>query len=163
MGKSSSPIKTNYKIDQTDKGILRLLQQDARLTHKEIAARVNKSVTPIHVRIRRLEDEGYIKRYTAVIDPLKIGKGLIGFTQIQLKEHSQESILAFQREVVKLGEVMECYHMTGAFDFLLKIAIEDINEYNDLLMEKLSRLPHVGNLQSFFAMSVAKNETAFLI
>ena len=151
----------NHQLDQTDIGILELLQKDARLTHKEIAHRLHKTVTPIHLRVRKLQEEGFIKRYAAIIDPKKIGRGLIAYTQVQVKQHSQESLMAFQTEVVKLNEVMECYHMTGAFDFLLRIAIADMDEYNQVLMKKLSRLPDVGNLQSLFVMSEAKNETAY--
>jgi len=151
----------NHQLDQTDIGILELLQKDARLTHKEIAHRLHKTVTPIHLRVRKLQEEGFIKRYAAIIDPKKIGRGLIAYTQVQVKQHSQESLMAFQTEVVKLNEVMECYHMTGAFDFLLRIAIADMDEYNQVLMKKLSKLPDVGNLQSLFVMSEAKNETAY--
>jgi len=149
--------------DETDFGILALLQQDCRITHKEIAHRLHKSVTPIHIRIQRLEEEGYIKRYTVIVDHKKIGRGLIAYTQVQIKQHSQESLSAFQTEVVKLKEVMECCHMTGAFDFLLRIAIRDMDEYNELLMKKLSKLPDVGVMQSFFVMSEAKNETAYVM
>jgi DNA-binding Lrp family transcriptional regulator len=150
-------------LDDTDIGILKLLQQDARLSHKELAHRLHKSVTPIHLRVRRLQEEGYIKRYTVLVEPKKIGVNLIAYTQVQLKEHSQESLKAFQAEVVKLKEVMECYHLTGIFDFLLRIAIRDMDEYNDLLMNKLSKLPDVGTMQSFFVMSEAKRETGYTI
>lgn len=151
----------NNKLDPTDKGILSLLQGDARLTHKELGDRLHKTVTPIHVRVRRLEEEGYIKRYAAIVNPKKIGRGLIAYTQVQLKQHSQESLKNFQIEAIKLSEIMECYHMTGAFDFLLRIAISDMDEYNLLVMNKLSKLPDVGMMQSFFVMSEAKNETAY--
>jgi Lrp/AsnC family leucine-responsive transcriptional regulator len=151
------------QLDPTDTGILRLLQQDARLTHKEIGEKLHKSITPIHARVKRLQEEGYIKRYAAILNPKKIGRGLIAYTQVQLKQHSQESLLNFQNEVIKLREVMECYQMTGAFDFLLRIAIADMDEYNSLVMSKLSKLPDVGMMQSFFVMSEAKNETAFAL
>jgi Lrp/AsnC family leucine-responsive transcriptional regulator len=153
----------NQDLDQTDIGILNLLQTDARLSHKELALRLNKTVTPIHVRVRRLQNEGYIKRYAAIVNPKKIGRDLIAYTQVQLKEHSQKSLMAFSAEIIKLTEVMECYHMTGAFDFLLRIAIKDMDEYNQLLMNKLSNLPDVGTMQSFFVMSEAKNETAYTL
>jgi len=153
----------NHDLDQTDTGILNLLQTDARLSHKELAHRLNKTVTPIHVRVRRLQNEGYIKRYAAIVDPKKVGRDLIAYTQVQLKEHSQKKLMAFSAEVIKLTEVMECYHMTGAFDFLLRIAIKDMDEYNQLLMNKLSDLPDVGTMQSFFVMSEAKNETAYTL
>ncbi|MDB5116767.1 MAG: winged helix-turn-helix transcriptional regulator [Mucilaginibacter sp.] len=151
------------ELDQTDIGILQLLQNDARLTHKELAHRLHKTVTPIHLRVRKLQEEGYIKRYAAIVDPKKIGRGLIAYTQVQLKQHSQESLLAFQAEIIKLSEVMECYHMTGAFDFLLRIAISDMDEYNQLVMTKLSNMPDVGMMQSFFVMSEAKNESAYTL
>jgi len=140
---------------------LQLLQQDARLSHKELAYKLNRSVTPIHVRVRRLQEEGYIRHYTAIVNPKKVGINLIAYTQVQLKEHSQEKLKGFQAEVVKLKEVMECYHLTGIFDFLLRIAIRDMEEYNDLLINKLSKLPDVGTMQSFFVMSEAKHETAY--
>ncbi|HEY4325181.1 MAG TPA: Lrp/AsnC family transcriptional regulator [Mucilaginibacter sp.] len=151
------------KLDKTDVGILNLLQEDSRLTHKELAVRLHKTITPIHARVRRLQEEGYIKRYTAIIDHKKIGRSLIAFTQVQLKEHSQERLMAFMSEAVKLPEVMECYHMTGSFDFLLRIAIKDMDEYNLVLMKKLSMLPDVGTMQSLFVMSEAKHETAYIL
>jgi DNA-binding Lrp family transcriptional regulator len=153
----------SYQLDQIDKNILQLLQDDARLSNKQIALRLHRSLTPIHVRVRRLQNEGYIKRYTAILDPAKIDRGLTAYTQVQLKEHSQETLLRFQHEVVKLNEVMECHHMTGAFDFLLRIAIRDMNEYNEMLMGKLAKLPDVGMMQSFFVMSEIKNETTYML
>ena len=153
----------NHPLDPTDIGILHLLQRDARLTHKEIGEKLHKSITPIHARVKRLQEEGYIKRYAAILDPKKIGRGLIAYTQVQLKEHSQETLLGFKNEVIKLPEVMECYHMTGAFDFLLRIAIADMDEYYIVLQNKLSLLPDVGVMQSFFVMSEAKNETAYAL
>jgi len=153
----------DHQPDETDIGILSLLQDDARLTHKEIAHRLHKTITPIHVRVRRLQDEGYIRKYTALVDPKKIGRGLIGYIQVQLVKHSEESLTAFMQEAVKLAEVMECYHMTGAFDFLLRIAIKDMEEYNKLLMKKLANLPGVGMMQSFFVLSEAKYETGYVL
>lgn len=153
----------NNVLDETDLGILNLLQKDALMFHKDIALHLHKSVTAIHTRIRRLEEGGYIKRYTAIIDHKKIGRGLIAYTQVQIRQHSQESLSAFQNEVIKLNEVMECCHMTGAFDFLLRIAIKDMDAYNELLMNKLSKLPDVGMMQSFFVMSEAKHETAYIL
>ena len=151
----------NRQLDAIDIKILQLLQQDASLSHKELAARLNKTVTPIHVRVRRLREEGYIKKYTIIVDPKKVGKGLIAYTQVQIKEHTQQALLAFQKDVVKLTEVMECYHMNGSFDFLLRIAIRDMDEYNEVLMKKLSKLPDVGMMTTYFVMSEAKYETAY--
>jgi Lrp/AsnC family leucine-responsive transcriptional regulator len=150
------------ELDKTDKGILKLLEQDGTLTHKEIAYRLHKTVNPIHARIRNLENSGYIKKYRADVDHKKVGKGLICYTQVQLKQHSKESLNAYKTEVVKVSEIMECYHLTGPFDFLLRIACKDIDEYNLILNEKLSILPDVGNMQSLFVMSEVKHETAYM-
>ena len=151
-----------YEIDELDREILQLLEKDSRLSNKQLSIRLHRSLTPIRVRVRRLQQEGFIRRYTVIVDPKRIGLNLIVYTHVQLKEHSQKSLLTFSREVIKLNEVMECYHMTGAFDFLLRIAIRDMNEYNELVMNKLSNLPDVGTMQSFFVMSEAKYETALL-
>ena len=148
------------QLDNIDIGILELLQKDARITHKAIARTLNTSVTPIHVRIKRLEQEGYIRRYVAIADPRKLGRGLIAYTQVQVKPHTQENLLAFTSEVVKIVEVMECSHLTGKFDFLLKIAVKDMDAYNHLLMHQLSKLPKVDNMESLFVMSQPKEDTA---
>ncbi|MGZ3812090.1 MAG: Lrp/AsnC family transcriptional regulator [Mucilaginibacter sp.] len=151
------------ELDAVDMGILALLEKDSRITHKEIAHSLNKSVTPIHVRIRRLQEEGYIRKYTVIVDHKKVGRGLIAYTQVQITQHSHTSLFDFQKEVIKLPEVMECCHMAGAFDFLLRIAIRDMDEYNALLMNKLSKLPDVGKMESFFVMSEAKRETGYVL
>lgn len=148
------------QLDEIDYGILELLQQDARLSHKAIAHALNISVTPIHVRIKRLEDEGYIRKYVALTDAKKVACGLTAYTQVQIKPHTQENLVAFVSEVVKLRNVIECSHLTGKFDFLLKIAVRDMDEYNHLLMQTLSKLPSVDNMESLFVMSQPKSETA---
>jgi Lrp/AsnC family leucine-responsive transcriptional regulator len=149
----------NKELDKIDIGILNLLQKDATITHKAIAHILNISPTPVHVRVKRLEDEGYIKRYVAIIDHKKVNRGLIAYTQVQVKPHAEENLIAFLDEVIKLDEVLECSHLTGKFDFLLKIAVKDMDEYNQLLRNKLARLPKVDNMESFFVMSQAKQET----
>ena len=148
-------------LDAIDIHILKLLQYDARLTNKEIADKLGKSVTPIYERIRKLEETGCIQRYVALLNKDLIGKDLVAFTTVQLKEHSQTALRSFLKEGSKFPEVMECYHLTGTFDFLLKIAIRDMTEYNNFLMNKLSTLPNIGVVQSFFVLSEGKVETAY--
>jgi Lrp/AsnC family leucine-responsive transcriptional regulator len=138
-----------HVLDSIDLRILQLLQHDARLTNKEVADKLGKSVTPVYERIKRLEDEGYIMRYVALVNKDLIGKHLTAFTTVQMKEHSATALRGFEREVVKFPEVMECYHMTGRFDFLIKMAIRDMKEYNELLMGKLATLPNVGGWRPF--------------
>lgn len=148
-------------LSDDDIRILQLLQHDAKLTNKEIANKLGKTVTPVYERIKRLEEEGYIKGYVALLDNKHIGKPLVAYTHVQLKEHSQTMLQSFAAEAIKFSEVMECYHMTGQFDFLLRIAISDMNAYNEFLMKKLSTLPNIGVLQTFFVLSESKRETAY--
>jgi Lrp/AsnC family leucine-responsive transcriptional regulator len=152
-----------HSLDATDIRILQLLQHDARMTNKEVADKLGKSVTPVYERIKRLEDTGYIARYVALLNKNLIGKHLTAFTTVQLKEHSATALRGFEREVIKFPEVMECYHLTGRFDFLIKIAIGDMNEYNDFLMHKLATLANVGSLETFFVLSEGKVETAYAL
>ncbi len=102
-------MKDDYVLDRTDIEILSLLQKDARLSHKELGNKVNKSITPIHHRVHRLEELGCIDHYAAILNPKKIGIDLVGYIQVQLEKHTEASLTAFMQEVVKLDEVLECY------------------------------------------------------
>jgi len=149
------------ELDHIDIRILDLLQHDARSTTKEIADKLGLTITPVSVRIRKLEDAGYILRYVAILDKDKIGKSLIAFTSVQLREHSQAALRSFEQKSIKFREVMECYRLTGQFDFLLKIAIRDMQEYNGFLMDRLATLPNIGSVQTYFVLSEGKSETAY--
>jgi Lrp/AsnC family transcriptional regulator, leucine-responsive regulatory protein len=148
-------------MDRTDYQILDLLQSDARLTNKEIADKLGKSVTPIYERIKRLEREGYIRKYIAVLDRHKINRSLMAFTNVQLKEHSHDMLQSFEKAIVKLDEVMECFHMTGMYDYLLRIVVKDMNAYQDFIVNKLARLPNIGTVQSSFVMTEIKDENGY--
>jgi Lrp/AsnC family transcriptional regulator, leucine-responsive regulatory protein len=148
-------------LDDDDLRILRLLQYDARLTNKEIADKIGKSVSPVYERIKRLQADGYIKKFAAILDNKKIDRSLVSYTNVHLKEHSQSGMLAFAREVSAFDEVMECYHMTGEYDFLLKITVLDMDAYYDFIIHRLSSLPNVGTVQSFFVLHEAKKHTAY--
>jgi Lrp/AsnC family leucine-responsive transcriptional regulator len=150
-------------LDHDDLRILQLLQHDARLTNKEIADKIGKSVSPVYERIRRLEQEGFIKQYVAVLDKRKIDKTLTAYTHVQLKDHADHMMKTFEKEVIRIPEVMECYHMTGQFDYLLKVALRDMDEYYSFIIQSIARLPNVGTLQSFFVLFEAKKETAYRI
>lgn len=150
-------------LDDSDRRILHYLQHDARLTTKEIADKLDKSVTAVYDRIRKLEDTGVIRKYVALIDKHRIDKSLIAFTTVQLKEHSQSALNGFEKEAVKFQEVMECYHLTGQFDFLLKIAIADMTEYHLFLRNKLATLANIGAVQTYFVLSECKLETAYAL
>lgn len=150
-------------LDSIDISVLHLLQNDAKLTNKEIADKLGKTVTPIYERIKWLEQEGYIQRYVAVLDKNKIDKNLVAFTNVQLKEHSHPMLKAFEKDIIKFDEVMECYHMTGLYDYLLKIALKDMNEYQGFIVNKLAKLANIGTVQSSFMMTEVKYGTAYTI
>jgi Lrp/AsnC family leucine-responsive transcriptional regulator len=150
-------------LDHYDLRILQLLQHDARLTNKEIADKIGKSVSPVYERIRKLEDEGVIRQYVAVLDKKKIDKSLTAYTHVQLKEHADHMMKSFEKEVTRIPEVMECYHMTGQYDYLLKVASKDMDEYYSFIISKIAKLPNVGTVQSFFVLFEAKKETAYRI
>ena len=146
------------KLDQTDIRILQLLQENARLTNKEIGTLLYKSASAVNDRIRRMQDNGYIKKYVAVLDPKLIGRGFTAFTHVHLKDHSKEIINHFEEEIIKLPEVLECYHMSGQYDFILKVAVKDMDAYHLFLMNHLFEKFSIGSIESTFVMRKAKAE-----
>jgi Lrp/AsnC family leucine-responsive transcriptional regulator len=148
------------KLDQTDISILQILQDNARLTNKEIGEKLFKSASTINDRIRRMQDKGYIKKYVAVLDPKMIGRGFTAFTHVHLKDHSKEIINHFESEIVKLLEVLECYHMSGQYDFILRVAVKDLDAYHIFLMNNLFEKFSIGSIESTFVMREAKAEMA---
>lgn len=151
----------NYKLDEIDIKILNLLQMDGLMTYKEIAYELKKSITPIAGRIHRLRACGYIKRTVALVDIQKIRTAFIAFPHVQLNNHSEEALKEFQQAMVSFPEVMECYHLTGHFDFMLKVATTDMVAYNAFLRDKLDKMNHIVTIQSFLVLSAAKYETAY--
>ncbi len=147
-------------IDQTDLEILRLLQHNAELTNKEISAKLHKSVAAVHERVRRLKEQGYIKRVVAILDRKKIDRSLIAFSHVLLKDHSANTLSSFEKEVIQFPEVMECFQMTGTFDFILRIATADMDAYH-VFYRKLATLPNITTVQSFFVLSETKSDTAY--
>ena len=151
----------NINLDTTDIEILKLLQQDASLTNKEISFKLRKSIATIHERIRRLKEQGYIKCIVAILDRKKINRNLIAFSQVLLNDHAADTLFQFELEVAKFPEVMECFQMTGNFDFLLRIATSDMEAYHNFYRNKLATLPNITTVQSFFVLSETKSDTAY--
>ncbi|HTJ12637.1 MAG TPA: Lrp/AsnC family transcriptional regulator [Dinghuibacter sp.] len=149
------------ELDTDDVRILNLLQHDARLTNKEIAAKLGKSVTAIHERIRKLEEARIIEGYVAILNRELVGKNLVAYTTVQLKEHAQPTLECFARDIAQFPEVMECHRLAGPFDYLLKVVTGNMNEYNTFLMKKLSTLPNLGSVQSSFVLSEGRMKTAY--
>jgi DNA-binding Lrp family transcriptional regulator len=151
-----STHQNTVPLDGKDLAILRLLQQNARMSVKEIAEQVQLSTTPVHERIKRLESSGVIKQYATLIDGVKIKKGLMVICYVSLNQHSKLSGSHFIKLINELPEVMECYSISGEFDFMLKIITEDMNSYYDFHVNKLSQADNIGQVQSVFIMGVVK-------
>ena len=149
-------------LDQTDLAILRLLQTNAEVTNKEMATQLHKSVATIHERVKRLKESGYITRTVAILDRKKINKGLMAFSHVLLHDHAAETLAGFEREVVKFPEVMECFQMSGAFDFIVRVATTDMEAYHHFY-RKLAALPNITTVQSYFVLSETKSDTAYPI
>ena len=147
------------ELDQTDRRILALLQQDAKFTNKEIAARLGMTTTPVYERIKKLDEQGFIQKYVGLLDRQKLGYTVLSFCNISLKEHAQPYLQKFEREVLTLTEVQECYHIAGMYDYLLKVVARDMAAYQHFIANKLAALENIGNVQSSFVMMEIKCST----
>jgi Lrp/AsnC family transcriptional regulator, leucine-responsive regulatory protein len=143
-------------LDSKDLAILRLLQENARITVKEISDKVHLSTTPVHERIKRMEETGVIKQYATLVDHTKVKKGLMVICYVSLKQHSKSAGDKFIKTIGELNEVIECYNISGEFDFMLKVVAEDMNAYYDFHVNKLSQLENMGHVQSVFVMGIIK-------
>ena len=152
----SAIANNTIPLDAKDLAILRLLQANARISVKEIAESVQLSTTPVHERIKRLESSGVIKQYATLIDGAKIKKGLMVICYVSLNQHSKKSGAHFIKLINELPEVVECYSISGEFDFMMKIITEDMNSYYNFHVNKLSQAENIGQVQSVFIMGVVK-------
>ena len=144
-------------LDRTDILILRELQKDAKLTTKELAAKVNLSPSPTFERQKRLEREGYIKKYVAVVDPVKVGNGIMVLCNVSLMHHSKEYSRQFTSVIAEIDEVVECFNTSGDYDYMLKIYARDMRHYQDLVLGTLGDLDCIGSLHSIFVIGEVKN------
>lgn len=143
-------------LDATDVAILKLLQQNARITIKEISEQVHLSTTPVHERIRRMEQSGVIMQYITIVNAAKIGKGLMVICYVSLRQHSKNAGAKFIKNILAMHEVIECLTISGEFDFMLKVVAGNMDDYYDFHVNKLSQIENVGNVQSVFVMGVIK-------
>ncbi len=146
-----------YEIDSTDIKILQQLQNNSRLTTKELASAINLSATPTFERVKRLEREGYIKRYTAVLDAEKLNCGFVAFCYIKMKQHTYENSIRIMEAVQGINEIAECYNISGDYDFLLKIYAKDMKSYQSFILRILGDLNCIGSLSSSFVLGEVKN------
>jgi DNA-binding Lrp family transcriptional regulator len=147
---------TNVSLDQKDLAILKLLQSNARMTVKEISDKVNLSTTPVYERIKWMEETGVIKQYATLVDPAKLNKRLMVIAYVSLKQHNKVAGSKFVKVINEMSEVLECYSISGEFDFMLKIVVEDMNAYYNFHVNRLSEMENIGNVQSVFVMGIVK-------
>ena len=147
-------------LDSTDIAILRILQENAALTNKQIAARVHLSPTPVFERIKRLREQGYIKNFVAVLDTEKLNCSFIAFCYIKMKQHTFDNAQRLMDAVQSMEEVGECYNISGDYDFLLKVYVSSMKEYQQFVLRILGELDCIGGLNSSFVMGEVKNPHA---
>ncbi len=156
-----NPItKTRDRLDEVDLEILRLLQRDGRITNADLARHVKLSPPSVLQRVRKLEQSGIISAYTAVLDSQLMGYQLLVVAMVSLALHQEQPIEGFRKAVADIPEVLECLHVSGDFDFLLKIVVKDMAAYERLVRESLSTIQGVGKIQSSFVLAVNKDTTA---
>ena len=151
------------KLDNIDKKIINTLQIDSKITTKKIATDLNLSVTAIYERIKKLEKKGVIEKYIAVINKEKIKRDFVVLCQVKLIQHHHSYIEKFEKEVLQFNEVLECYNISGDYDYMLKVAVENMKSYRNFINHKLTTLNHISSTQSNFIIAEVRNSTAVLL
>lgn len=148
------------KFDAIDRNLLELLQEDCKQTNKELSNKLILSVTAVYERIKKLEKAGVIEKYVALVNKEKINKSFVAFCNIKLIQHSQDYVIKFEREIAKLSEVVECYHISGDYDYLLKVLVEDMEAFREFMVKKLTTIDHIGSTHSAFMINEVCHTTA---
>jgi len=146
-------------LDSKDKKLLILLQTDAKKTTKQLAQELDLSVTAVFERIKKLEKQKIIARYVALLNNEKILKSFVVLCHVKLIQHKKEYISQFEKEITQFPEVLECFHVSGDYDYILKICVRDIQEYREFMVGKLTNLQHIASTQSSFMIKEVKNST----
>lgn len=150
--------ESGYKLDEKDMDILRALQQNARLTNKELAAKVHLSTTPTYERVKRLERTGFIKQYATILNADLLNKGFAVFCSIKLRRLNSDKALEFCKMIKGIPEVTECYNISGSFDYLLRIQSPDMKYYQQFLLNVIGRHDNISSIESTFVMEEVKHE-----
>jgi len=156
-------VKEYSELDELDRAILNELQTDSSISNVELARRVSLSPPAVHARVKRLEQLGYIRHYVAVLDREKVGFDMLCFIQVSLQVHQTGQVENFRSTVAKMPEVLECHHVTGPFDYLLKVAICNRMDLQRFLMERLTPIPYIANIQTSLVLTEIKTTTALPI
>lgn len=150
-------------LDSTDIKLIGLLQSDSKQTNKELSNKLDLSVTAVYERIKKLERQGVIKKYVALVNKDQVNKSFIAFCHIKLVQHSQDFVIKFEKEVTKLNEVMECYHISGDYDYLLKVVVKDMETFREFMVNRLTKIDHIGSTHSMFMINEVKYTTALAL
>lgn len=153
------PKINHFMLDAKDKKLLILLQTDAKKTTKELAQALDLSVTAVFERVKKLEKQNVINKYVALVDKDKLQKNFVVLSQVKLVQHRKEYITQFEKEITQFPEVLECFHVSGDYDYILKICVADITEYREFMVNKLTNLQHIASTQSSFMIKEVKNTT----
>ena len=151
------------KLDDTDKKLLAILQEDSKTNIKEVASQLNLTKTPIYERIKRYDQEGIIKKYVCVLDTTKLDTAMVVFCSVSLESQKLDALESFDKAIANIPEVVECYLMGGANDFLLKVVVKDLQAYHTFSSGKLAALPNVSQIKSTFVLNEVKRSTVIPI
>ena len=151
------------QLDVIDKKLLHFLQLDSKQTNKELSGKLNLSVTAVYERIKKLEREGVISKYVTLIDKKSVDRSFVTFCSIKLLQHTKDYVVQFEKEVKQLDEVLECYHISGDYDYLLKVIVADMDEFREFMVKKLTSISHIGSTHSAFMISEVKHTTAISV
>lgn len=150
-------------LDTIDNKLLALLQENSKKTNKELSVKLGLSITAVYERIRKLERAGVISKYVALVKPEKVERSFTAFCQIKLVQHTKGNVTRFEAQVAQLSEVLEVFHVSGEYDYILKVLVKDMESYRNFMLNKLTALDHIGSTQSTFVISPVKNTTALSI
>jgi Lrp/AsnC family leucine-responsive transcriptional regulator len=151
------------QLDSIDKKLLHFLQEDSKQTNKELSHKLNLSVTAVYERIKKLERGGIVSKHVALLDKKKVHKNFVTFCSIKLVQHSKDYVVDFEKQVANLDEVLECYHISGDYDYLLKVIVADMDEFREFMVKKLTTISHIGSTHSAFMINEVKHTTAIKI
>lgn len=146
-------------LDTTDRKLLNLLQQNSKQSTKQLSLQLNLSVTAVYERIKKLENQNIITDYVALIDKKKVEKSFLVFCHVKLTQHSKHNVESFEKDILKLEEVSECFHVSGDYDYIIKVYLKDMESYREFMITKLTAIPNIGSTHSSFAIEEVKNST----
>jgi Lrp/AsnC family leucine-responsive transcriptional regulator len=143
-------------LDSIDKKLLQLIQTDSKQTTKALSNQLNLSVTAVYERIKKLENQGIITNYVALVSKELVQKNFVTFCHVKLIQHTQEYVVRFEKEVALLPEVLECYHISGDYDYLIKVIVKDMKAFRTFMVEKLTTINHIASTHSMFVINEVK-------